>query len=77
MCSIIGVPMTVDLSNAILKVMLENETQFSSAEVLTEMRQNNIEPNETTYAHILCNYSRQGNLTAVMYVYIKLSFNCL
>lgn len=48
--------------NALLNVYLENEKDFSPANMLLEMNNNNIQPNELTYQYFLTHYCLKGNI---------------
>ena len=48
--------------NTLLCAYLENDQEFFPAEVLLEMNNNNVEPNERTYEYLLTQYCQKGNL---------------
>ncbi|XP_033211722.1 leucine-rich PPR motif-containing protein, mitochondrial [Belonocnema kinseyi] len=57
-----GLPLNVSHYNALLSAYLENEQDFSPAEILLEMSNNNIQPDELTYEYLLTYYCRNGNI---------------
>ena len=57
-----GVKLTTSHYNALLNVYLENEQDFSPAEILLEMSNNDIEPDDLTYEYLITQYCRKGDI---------------
>lgn len=49
--------------NCLIEVYLENEKDFSPTEILSEMLNNNIQPNTLTYENLLNYYCRKGQMS--------------
>ncbi|XP_020856902.1 leucine-rich PPR motif-containing protein, mitochondrial isoform X1 [Phascolarctos cinereus] len=56
--------MTYDIShyNALLKVYLQNEHQFSPTDFLAKMEEANIQPNRVTYQRLIAAYCNKGDI---------------
>lgn len=58
----LNIPMDVSHYNALLRVYLENEHQFSPTEFLTELEKKGIEPNRVTYQRLIARYCQDGDI---------------
>lgn len=58
----IGVPMDISHYNALLRVYIENEYQFSPAEFLEELTNKGLQPNNVTYQRLMWRYCQQGDI---------------
>ncbi|KAF2894634.1 hypothetical protein ILUMI_11532 [Ignelater luminosus] len=58
----LNVPMDISHYNALLRVYLENEHQFSPTEFLTELESKGIEPNRVTYQRLIARYCQLGDI---------------
>lgn len=58
----LNVPMDVSHYNALLRVYLENEHEFSPIEFLSEMEGQGIEPNRVTYQRLIARYCQDGDI---------------
>ncbi|XP_067623165.1 leucine-rich PPR motif-containing protein, mitochondrial isoform X2 [Eurosta solidaginis] len=58
----LNIPMDISHYNALLRVYLENEHQFSPTDFLTEIESKNIEPNRVTYQRLIARYCQQGDI---------------
>ncbi|XP_037957314.1 leucine-rich PPR motif-containing protein, mitochondrial [Teleopsis dalmanni] len=58
----LNVPMDISHYNALLRVYLENEHQFSPTDFLSEIESKNIEPNRVTYQRLITRYCQQGDI---------------
>ncbi|XP_075224635.1 bicoid stability factor [Lycorma delicatula] len=58
----LGVPMDISHYNALLRVYLENEHQFSPTEFLSELERKGIEPNRVTYQRLIAGYCQKGDI---------------
>ncbi|CAD6999056.1 leucine-rich PPR motif-containing protein, mitochondrial [Ceratitis capitata] len=58
----LNVPMDISHYNALLRVYLENEHQFSPTDFLSEIESKNIEPNRVTYQRLIARYCQQGDI---------------
>lgn len=56
------IPMDASHYNALLRVYLENEYDFSPVEFLSEMKEKNIEPNRVTYQRLIMQYCLKGDI---------------
>ncbi|XP_065358584.1 leucine-rich PPR motif-containing protein, mitochondrial [Calliphora vicina] len=58
----LNVPMDISHYNALLRVYLENEHQFSPTDFLAEIESKSIEPNRVTYQRLISRYCQQGDI---------------
>lgn len=58
----LNIPMDISHYNALLRVYLENEYNFSPTEFLTDLEQKGIEPNRVTYQRLIARYCQQGDI---------------
>ncbi|XP_005185081.3 leucine-rich PPR motif-containing protein, mitochondrial [Musca domestica] len=58
----LNVPMDISHYNALLRVYLENEHEFSPADFLAEIESKSIEPNRVTYQRLIARYCQQGDI---------------
>ncbi|KAG5675530.1 hypothetical protein PVAND_005426 [Polypedilum vanderplanki] len=58
----LNVPMDISHYNALLRVYLENEYDFSPTEFLTELQSKGVEPNRVTYQRLISRYCQQGDI---------------
>ncbi|KAL7040341.1 hypothetical protein ACKWTF_000363 [Chironomus riparius] len=58
----LNVPMDISHYNALLRVYLENEYDFSPTEFLGELRSKGVEPNRVTYQRLISRYCQQGDI---------------
>ncbi|EFA01919.1 leucine-rich PPR motif-containing protein, mitochondrial [Tribolium castaneum] len=58
----LNVPMDISHYNALLRVYLENEHQFSPAEFLADLESKGIEPNRVTYQRLIARYCQVGDI---------------
>ncbi|XP_044750099.1 leucine-rich PPR motif-containing protein, mitochondrial [Coccinella septempunctata] len=58
----LNVPMDVSHYNALLRVYIENEYEFSPVDFLSEMKEKNIEPNRVTYQRLIMQYCLKGDI---------------
>jgi leucine-rich PPR motif-containing protein len=54
--------MDISHYNALLRVYLENEHQFSPNEFLTDLQHKGVEPNRVTYQRLVACYCQQGDM---------------
>ncbi|XP_022911098.2 leucine-rich PPR motif-containing protein, mitochondrial [Onthophagus taurus] len=58
----LNVPMDISHYNALLRVYLENEHEFSPTEFLTELESKGLEPNRVTYQRLISRYCQIGDI---------------
>ncbi|CAO1333276.1 unnamed protein product [Diamesa serratosioi] len=58
----LNVPMDISHYNALLRVYLENEHQFSPTEFLADLQSKGVEPNRVTYQRLISRYCQQGDI---------------
>lgn len=58
----LNVPMDISHYNALLRVYLENEHEFSPAEFLKELEAKGVEPNRVTYQRLISRYCQYGDI---------------
>ncbi|CAH0561344.1 unnamed protein product [Brassicogethes aeneus] len=58
----LNVPMDVSHYNALLRVYLENEFEFSPTDFLNNLESKGIEPNRVTYQRLIARYCQVGNI---------------
>ncbi|XP_063702468.1 leucine-rich PPR motif-containing protein, mitochondrial [Culicoides brevitarsis] len=58
----LNVPMDISHYNALLRVYIENEYNFSPTEFLVDLEQKGIEPNRVTYQRLISRYCQQGDI---------------
>ncbi|XP_065092380.1 leucine-rich PPR motif-containing protein, mitochondrial [Ochlerotatus camptorhynchus] len=58
----LNVAMDVSHFNALLRVYLDNEHQFSPTEFLTDLKAKGIEPNRVTYQRLISRYCQEGDI---------------
>ncbi|XP_075152362.1 bicoid stability factor [Haematobia irritans] len=58
----LNVPMDISHYNALLRVYLENEHEFSPTDFLAEIESKSIEPNRVTYQRLITRYCQQGDI---------------
>lgn len=58
----LNVPMDISHYNALLRVYLDNEHQFSPTDFLAEIESKAIEPNRVTYQRLIARYCQQGDI---------------
>ncbi len=58
----LNVPMDISHYNALLRVYLENEHQFSPTEFLADLQSKGVEPNRVTYQRLITRYCQQGDI---------------
>lgn len=59
----LGVSLDITHYNALLRVYLENEYDFSPTEFLADLEKRGIEPNRVTYQRLISKYCHSGNIT--------------
>lgn len=59
---LLGVPFDISHYNALLRVYLENEHQFSPSEFLADLQTKGIEPNRVTYQRLITSYCQRGDI---------------
>lgn len=57
-----GVPLDISHYNALLRVYLENEHEFSPTEFLADLEQKGVEPNRVTYQRLIARYCQWGDI---------------
>ncbi|XP_071440491.1 leucine-rich PPR motif-containing protein, mitochondrial [Hetaerina americana] len=58
----LGIPMDISHYNALLRVYLENQHEFSPAEFLKDLETKGIEPNRVTYQRLIAHYCQKGDI---------------
>lgn len=58
----INVPMDISHYNALLRVYLENEYNFSPTDFLADLESESVEPNRVTYQRLIARYCQQGDI---------------
>lgn len=58
----LNVPMDISHYNALLRVYLENEHQFSPTEFLADLQSKGVEPNRVTYQRLISRYCQLGEI---------------
>ncbi|KAG5883517.1 hypothetical protein JTB14_019286 [Gonioctena quinquepunctata] len=58
----LNVPMDISHYNALLRVYLENEYQFSPTDFLSDLENKGIEPNRVTYQRLIARYCQDGDI---------------
>jgi len=58
----LGVPMDISHYNALLRVYLENNHQFSPAEFLSQLEKKGVEPNRVTYQRLVAQHCQEGDM---------------
>lgn len=58
----LNVSMDISHYNALLRVYLENEHEFSPVEILSELESKGIEPNRVTYQRLIARYCQVGDI---------------
>lgn len=58
----LNVPLDISHYNALLRVYLENEHEFSPVEFLAELENKGIEPNRVTYQRLISRYCQIGDI---------------
>uniref|UniRef100_A0A336KJE1 CSON011718 protein n=1 Tax=Culicoides sonorensis TaxID=179676 RepID=A0A336KJE1_CULSO len=58
----LNIPMDISHYNALLRVYLENEYNFSPTDFLADLEQKGIEPNRVTYQRLIARYCQQGDI---------------
>lgn len=58
----INVPMDISHYNALLRVYLENENNFSPTSFLADLEAQSVEPNRVTYQRLIARYCQQGDI---------------
>ncbi|XP_049788788.1 leucine-rich PPR motif-containing protein, mitochondrial [Schistocerca nitens] len=58
----LGVPLDISHYNALLRVYLENEHEFSPTEFLADLEQKGVEPNRVTYQRLIARYCQRGDI---------------
>ncbi|KAF5275552.1 hypothetical protein FQR65_LT04155 [Abscondita terminalis] len=58
----LNVPMDISHYNALLRVYLENEHEFSPTEFLSQLEAKRIEPNRVTYQRLISRYCQLGDI---------------
>ncbi|XP_072939179.1 leucine-rich PPR motif-containing protein, mitochondrial [Epargyreus clarus] len=67
-----GVPMDISHYNALLRVYIENEHDFSPAAFLEELEKKGIEPNRVTYQRLMWRYCQDGDMDGALNVLEKM-----
>ncbi|XP_055375539.1 leucine-rich PPR motif-containing protein, mitochondrial [Condylostylus longicornis] len=60
--NMLKVPMDISHYNALLRVYLENEHQFSPTDFLADLESKGIEPNRVTYQRLISRFCQQGDI---------------
>lgn len=58
----LNVPMDISHYNALLRVYLENEHEFTPTDILAELEAKGIEPNRVTYQRLIAKYCQSGDI---------------
>lgn len=58
----LNVAMDISHYNALLRVYLDNEHQFSPTEFLADLKSKGVEPNRVTYQRLISRYCQQGDI---------------
>ncbi|RZF34823.1 hypothetical protein LSTR_LSTR011210 [Laodelphax striatellus] len=58
----LGIPMDISHYNALLRVYLENEHNFSPVEFLSELEHKGIEPNRVTFQRLVASYCQRADI---------------
>lgn len=58
-----GFQFNVNHYNALIEIYIENEKDFSPTSILSEMLNNNVQPNTLTYEYLLTYYCSKGNVS--------------
>lgn len=58
----LNIPMDISHYNALLRVYLENEHNFSPSEFLADLEAKGVEPNRVTYQRLIAKYCQQGDI---------------
>lgn len=67
-----GVPLDISHYNALLRVYIENEHQFSPAEFLNELEKKGLQPNRVTYQRLMWRYCQSGDVEGATRVLEKM-----
>lgn len=59
----LGFQFNVNHYNALIEIYIENEKDFSPTSILSEMLNNNVQPNTLTYEYLLTYYCSKGNVS--------------
>lgn len=58
----LNVPMDISHYNALLRVYLENEHEFSPTDFLAKLENKALEPNRVTYQRLIARYCQLGDI---------------
>ncbi|KAF5285354.1 hypothetical protein FQA39_LY04453 [Lamprigera yunnana] len=58
----LNIPMDISHYNALLRVYLENEYEFSPTDFLSQLESKRIEPNRVTYQRLISRYCQSGDI---------------
>ncbi|XP_022814416.1 leucine-rich PPR motif-containing protein, mitochondrial [Spodoptera litura] len=67
-----GIPMDISHYNALLRVYIENEHQFSPAKFLEELERKGLQPNRVTYQRLMWRYCQEGDVEGATRVLEKM-----
>lgn len=67
-----GIPMDISHYNALLRVYIENEHQFSPAKFLEELEKKGLQPNRVTYQRLMWRYCQEGDVEGATKVLEKM-----
>nr|XP_021192971.2 leucine-rich PPR motif-containing protein, mitochondrial [Helicoverpa armigera] len=67
-----GIPMDISHYNALLRVYIENEHQFSPAKFLEELERKGLQPNRVTYQRLMWRYCQEGDVEGATKVLEKM-----
>ncbi|XP_059055507.1 leucine-rich PPR motif-containing protein, mitochondrial [Achroia grisella] len=67
-----GIPMDISHYNALLRVYIENEHQFSPAKFLDELEKKGLQPNRVTYQRLMWRYCQEGDVEGATKVLEKM-----
>lgn len=58
--------MDISHYNALLRVYLENEYDFTPSDILADLEKRGLEPNRVTYQRLITRYCQKGDITGAM-----------
>lgn len=62
----LGVNLDISHYNALLRVYLENEYDFTPSDILADLEKRGLEPNRVTYQRLITRYCQKGDITGAM-----------
>lgn len=61
-----GVNLDIGHYNALLRVYLENDYDFTPSDILADLEKRGLEPNRVTYQRLITRYCQKGDITGAM-----------